>query len=120
MTHVSEVFLDRTAVERMVSRAGEAKGAIHRRMGQTIAEIQGLSGPALSGSANAALQEAAVQIEQGFSKMLTALDDLSNQLTNALSRLGQRDEAAGADIRAVTQSIGDTSITDALSRPQTR
>jgi ESAT-6 family protein len=120
VTYVSDLFLDRPAVERMVSRAGEARAAISRRMSQTMGEIQGLSGAGLSGAANAALQEAAVQIEQGFGKVLGALDDLSSQLSGALRQISDRDDSAGSDIRTATQSIGDTPITNALTGTQTR
>lgn len=122
MTHVSEVFLERPAIERAVQRAGEANNAISGHMSRTLGEIQGLSGSGLSGAANAALQQASVDIDQGFRKVLGALEDMAGQLRSALNRIESQDQSAATAISSATQDLtGATApsapITSALTTP---
>ena len=75
--------------------------------------VQTLGGTGLKGSANVALQDVSVQLNDGLTKILNALDELSGKISDASTKFGVQDEDAAKEIRsaaAATENSGVISV----------
>jgi len=83
-------------------------------MAQLLDRIQGLSGGGMAGLANSALQGVSVQLNDGLSKVLNALDDLAGKMSDASTRYGVHDEDAAQEIRSAAAATGDSTVINVL------
>src|SRR5207253_1995899 len=83
----------------MAQKCTETRDSIASGMAQLLDRIQGLSGGGMAGLANSALQGVSVQLNDGLSKVLNALDDLAGKMSDASTRYGVHDEDAAQEIR---------------------
>jgi ESAT-6 family protein len=98
----------------MASKCEETGQSIARGMAQLIDRIQGLSGGGMAGAANAALQTASGQLNEGLTKVLNALDELAGKMSNASSQFGVHDQDAAQEIQAAAAATGDSSVMSIL------
>jgi uncharacterized protein YukE len=98
----------------MASKCEETGQSIARGMAQLIDRIQGLGGAGMAGSANAALQDVSVQLNEGLRTVLNALDELAGKMSSASSQYGVNDEDAAREIRAAAAATGDSTVMSIL------
>jgi uncharacterized protein YukE len=99
----------------MAQRCENTGQDLARGMAQLIEQIQALSGGAMSGSANTALQNVSGELNQGLTTILNALDELAGKISNASKQYGVHDDDAAQEIRAAAQSTGDSSVVGFLT-----
>jgi ABC-type transporter Mla subunit MlaD len=98
----------------MASKCEETGESVARGMAQLIETIQNLSGGGMAGRANSALQDVSVQLNDGLTRILRALDELAGKMSDASSKYGVHDEDAAQEIRQAAASTGDTSVMSIL------
>ena len=98
----------------MAQKCEETGQSIARGAAQLIDRIQALSGAGMAGTANAALQDVSLQLNEGLKQVLNALDELAGKMSNASSQFGVNDEDAAREIRAAAASTGDSSVMSIL------
>jgi uncharacterized protein YukE len=99
----------------MATRCQDTGEQLARGMAQLIDRIEALSGGAMSGSANTALQNASAQLNQGLTTILNALNGLAGKISNASTQLGHHDEDAASEIRAAAETTGNSSVVNILT-----
>jgi uncharacterized protein YukE len=99
----------------MAQKCEETGQSIASGMAQLLDRIQSLSGAGMAGSANAALQDVSIQLNEGLKKILNALDELAGKMSNASSQFGVHDQDAAQEIRAAAAATGDSSVISILS-----
>ncbi|SIR64922.1 Proteins of 100 residues with WXG [Micromonospora avicenniae] len=98
----------------MAQRCNDTGESLAQGMAQLIERIQTLGGGGMRGSANNALQDVSVQLNDGLRTIITALDELSGKMTNAATQYGVNDEDAATEIRNAAAETGDTSVMSIL------
>ncbi|TDC26918.1 WXG100 family type VII secretion target [Micromonospora sp. 15K316] len=98
----------------MAQRCNDTGESLAQGMAQLIERIQTLGGGGMRGSANNALQDVSVQLNDGLRTIITALDELSGKMTNAATQYGMNDEDAATEIRNAAAETGDTSVMSIL------
>jgi uncharacterized protein YukE len=84
------------------------------QMAQLLDRVTDLGGSGMSGSANSALQNVSADLNNGLSKVLNALDELSGKISNASSQFGVQDDDAASTIRNAAGATGDGAVISAL------
>ncbi len=97
----------------MAQRCQDTGAGLKDGMAQLVDRIQSLGGSGMRGSANNALQDVSVQLNDGLTKILTALDELSGKMSNASTQYGVNDEDAAQEIRSAA-AAGDSSVVSIL------
>ncbi|BBH66786.1 hypothetical protein ACTI_34710 [Actinoplanes sp. OR16] len=100
MAGFGQVHATQEQLTAMANRCGETGQSISQGMNRVMGEIQALSGGAFAGTANNALQDVSVQLNDGLSKIMSALDELAGKMTAASSTYGVNDEEAAQAIRS--------------------
>lgn len=98
----------------MANKCMETRESIATGMAQLLDRIQGLSGSGMAGTANGALQNVSVQLNDGLTKILNALDDLAGKISNASKTFGVQDEDAAHEIQAAAAATGDQTVIGVL------
>lgn len=98
----------------MANKCEETGQSLARGMAQLIQRIESLSGTGMAGSANNALQGVSVQLNEGLTKILNALDELAGKMSNASSQFGVHDEDAANEIKAAAAATGNGSVMSIL------
>lgn len=94
----------------MANKCQDTRENIATGMAGLVSQIQGLGGVGMAGQANNALQSVSVQLNDGLTKILNALDELSGKISNASTQFGVHDDEAAQDIRAAAAATGDASV----------
>jgi uncharacterized protein YukE len=68
----------------------------------------------MSGSANNALQSTSQELNDGMTKILNALDELSGKISSASTEFGVQDDDAASTIRNAAAATGDGAVISAL------
>jgi uncharacterized protein YukE len=68
----------------------------------------------MAGMANNALQDVSVQLNDGLTKIINALDELAGKMSSASKQYGVHDEDAAQEIRAAAASTGDGNVMSIL------
>ncbi|MEV6346000.1 WXG100 family type VII secretion target [Actinoplanes sp. NPDC051851] len=98
----------------MAQRCEDTGQNVARGMAQLLDRIQSLGGGGFQGSANTALQGVSVQLDDGLTKIVNALDELAGKMSNASTQYGVHDEDAAREIHAAAASAGDGSVLSIL------
>jgi ESAT-6 family protein len=98
----------------MAQRCQDTGQGIAQGMAQLLDRIQTLGGSGLRGSANDALQGASVQLNDGLTTILNALDELSGKISDASTKFGVHDEDAANEIRNAAAATGNSSVINIL------
>ncbi|MEU4691055.1 WXG100 family type VII secretion target [Actinoplanes sp. NPDC023714] len=100
MAGFGQVHATQEQLTAMANRCGETGQSISQGMSRVMGEIQALSGGAFAGTANNALQDVSVQLNDGLSKIMSALDELAGKMSAASTTYGVNDEEAAQAIRS--------------------
>jgi uncharacterized protein YukE len=111
---VGTVHATQPQLDAMANKCMETRESIATGMAQLLDRIQGLSGSGMAGNANAALQNVSVQLNDGLTKILNALDDLAGKISNASSTFGVQDQDAAQEIQAAAAATGDGNVMSVL------
>jgi uncharacterized protein YukE len=98
----------------MAGKCEQTGESVARGMAQLIDRIQMLSGGGMAGSANAALQDVSMQLNQGLRKIIMALDELAGKMSNASKQYGVNDQDAAQEIRSAAAATGDSNVISIL------
>ncbi|BCJ68633.1 hypothetical protein GCM10009779_45230 [Polymorphospora rubra] len=111
---MGQVQATQAQLDAMAQKCQETRESLATGMAQLVGRIEGLGGAGMRGSANAALQDVSVQLNEGLKKILNALDELSGKMSNASTLYGVNDEEAAADIRAAAAETGSSTVMSVL------
>ncbi|WP_243709755.1 WXG100 family type VII secretion target [Micromonospora sp. 15K316] len=111
---LGQVHATQEQLNAMAQRCNDTGESLAQGMAQLIERIQTLGGGGMRGSANNALQDVSVQLNDGLRTIITALDELSGKMTNAATQYGMNDEDAATEIRNAAAETGDTSVMSIL------
>ncbi|GLW32361.1 WXG100 family type VII secretion target [Actinoplanes regularis] len=98
----------------MAQRCEETGQHIAGGMAKLLERVQSLGGGGFQGTANNALQDVSVQLNDGLKKILNALDELAGKMSSASKQYGVHDEDAAQEIRNAAASTGDSSVISIL------
>ena len=107
---MGQVHATQEQLNAMAQRCQDTGQGLAQGMAQLVDRIQSLGGSGMRGSANNALQDVSVQLNDGLSKILNALDELSGKMSSASQQYGVNDEDAAQEIRAAAAATGDSSV----------
>jgi ABC-type transporter Mla subunit MlaD len=111
---MGQVHATQQQLNAMAQKCEETGQSVARGMAQLIDRIQSLGGAGMAGSANAALQQVSVQLNEGLRTVLNALDELAGKMSSASSQYGVNDEDAAQEIRSAAAATGDSSVMSIL------
>jgi WXG100 family type VII secretion target len=111
---IGQVHATQEQLNAMAQRCEDTGQNIATGMARLIDRIQSLSGSGMSGTANNALQDVSVQLNDGLTKIINALGELSGKMSNASAQFGANDEEAAQEIRAAAASTGDSAVISIL------
>ncbi|MFC7533454.1 WXG100 family type VII secretion target [Actinoplanes sp. GCM10030250] len=98
----------------MAQRCGETGQTVSSGTNRLMGQIQSLSGAGFQGTANNALQDVSVQLNEGLRKIMSALDELGGKMSSAASTFGANDDEAAQSIRAGAAPGLDQSVVNIL------
>jgi WXG100 family type VII secretion target len=107
---MGQVHATQDQLNAMAQRCEDTGQSVARGMAQLLDRIQGLGGSGMQGTANNALQDVSVQLNDGLTKIINALDELAGKMSSASKQYGVHDEDAAQEIRAAAASTGDSSV----------
>jgi WXG100 family type VII secretion target len=107
---MGQVHATQDQLNAMAQRCEDTGQGLAQGMAQLIDRIQALGGGGMAGSANNALQGVSVQLNDGLTKIINALDELAGKMSNASKQYGVNDEDAAQEIRAAAASTGDSGV----------
>jgi WXG100 family type VII secretion target len=111
---MGQVHATQDQLNAMAQRCEDTGQNIATGMARLLDRIQSLSGGGLSGTANNALQDVSVQLNDGLTTIINALGELSGKMSNASAQFGANDEEAAQEIRAAAASTGDSAVISIL------
>jgi WXG100 family type VII secretion target len=111
---MGQVHATQEQLTAMAQRCQDTGQSIATGMAQLVDRIQALGGGGMAGAANNALQGASVQLNDGLTKIINALDELSGKMSNASQQYGVNDEDAAQEIRSAAAATGDSSVVSIL------
>jgi WXG100 family type VII secretion target len=111
---LGQVHATQDQLNAMAQRCEDTGQNIATGMARLVDRIQALSGGGLSGTANVALQDVSAQLNDGLTKIINALGELSGKMSNASAQFGATDEEAAQEIRAAAASTGDSAVISIL------
>ncbi|WP_436522308.1 WXG100 family type VII secretion target [Actinoplanes sp. HUAS TT8] len=107
---MGQVHATQEQLNSMAQRCEETGQSVSRGMAQLLDRIQSLGGGGFSGAANTALQDVSVQLNDGLTKIINALDELAGKMSSASKQYGVHDDDAAQEIRSAAASTGDSSV----------
>lgn len=107
---MGQVHATQEQLNAMAQRCEDTGQGVARGMAQLLDRIQGLGGSGMQGMANNALQDVSVQLNDGLTKIINALDELAGKMSSASKQYGVHDEDAAQEIRSAAASTGDSSV----------
>jgi WXG100 family type VII secretion target len=111
---MGQVHATQEQLNAMAQRCEDTGQNVARGMAQLLDRVQALGGTGLDGSANSALQGVSVQLNDGLTKIINALDELAGKMSNASKQYGVHDDDAAQEIRAAAASTGDSNVISIL------
>jgi uncharacterized protein YukE len=111
---MGQVHATQDQLSAMAMKCEETGQSVAQGMAQLIDRIQGLSGVAMAGTANTALQEVSAQLNEGLKKVLNSLDELAGKMSNASQQFGVHDQDAAQEIRAAAAATGDSLVMNVM------
>lgn len=111
---VGNVHATQAQLNQMAQRCQDVRERLATGMAQLLDRVTDLSGTGMSGSANSALQSVSADLNNGLTKILNALDELSGKISNASSEFGVQDEDAASTIRNAAGDTANTAVITAL------
>jgi len=112
---MGQVHATQEQLNAMAQRCEDTGQNITTGMAQLIDRVQDLGGSGLQGSANNALQGVSVQLNEGLTKIINALDELAGKMSNASKQYGVHDDDAAQEIRAAAAATGDSGVVSILN-----
>ncbi|WP_229073872.1 WXG100 family type VII secretion target [Actinoplanes sp. DH11] len=113
MAGIGQVHATQEQLTAMAQRCDDTGQNISQGMNRLMGQIQALSGGAFAGTANNALQDVSVQLNDGLSKIMSALNELGGKMSAASTTYGVNDEEAAQSIRGAGAGA-DTSVVSIL------
>jgi len=107
---MGQVHATQEQLNAMAQRCEDTGQSVARGMAQLLDRVQSLGGAGFEGTANSALQGVSVQLNDGLTKIINALDELAGKMSSASKQYGVHDEDAAQEIRAAAASTGDSSV----------
>ncbi|MEU4427309.1 WXG100 family type VII secretion target [Actinoplanes sp. NPDC024001] len=114
MAGIGQVHATQEQLTAMAQRCGDTGQNISQGMNRLMGQIQSLSGAGFAGTANNALQDVSVQLNDGLSKIMAALNELGGKMSSASTTFGTSDEEAAQSIRTAAASGADSSVVSIL------
>jgi WXG100 family type VII secretion target len=111
---VGNVHATQAQLNQMATRCQDVRERLATGMAQLLDRVTDLGGSGMSGSANSALQNVSADLNQGLTRVLNALDDISGKISNASTEFGVQDEDAAQTIRQAAADTGDGAVISAL------
>lgn len=111
---VGNVHATQAQLNQMAQRCQDVRERLATGMAQLLDRVTDLSGSGMSGSANSALQSVSADLNNGLTKILNALDELSGKISNASTEFGVQDEDAASTIRNAAGDTANTAVITAL------
>jgi ESAT-6 family protein len=111
---MGKVHASQDQLNAMAQRCEDTGQHVATGMAQLLDRIQALGGGGMAGTANNALQDVSVQLNEGLKKIVSSLDELAGKMSNASRQLGTSDEEAAHDIRAAAAATGDSTVVSIL------
>ena len=111
---MGQVHATQDQLNAMAQRCEDTGQSITTGMAQLLDRIQSLGGGAFAGRANNALQDVSVQLNDGLTKIINALDELAGKMSNASQQYGVHDEDAANEIRTAAAATGDSNVISIL------
>ncbi|GAA2666762.1 MULTISPECIES: WXG100 family type VII secretion target [Actinoplanes] len=111
---MGQVHATQEQLNAMAQRCEDTGQNVSRGMAQLLDRIQSLGGGGFQGTANNALQDVSVQLNDGLTKIIRALDELAGKMSNASKQYGAHDEDAAQEIRSAAAATGDSSVISIL------
>lgn len=111
---MGQVHATQDQLNAMAQRCEDTGQSIATGMAQLLDQIQTLSGGGMAGTANNALQDVSVQINDGLTKIINALGELAGKMSHASKHFGANDEEAAQEIRAAAAATGDSAVMSIL------
>ena len=111
---MGQVHATQEQLNSMAQRCQDTGQGLAQGMAQLIDRIQSLGGSGMRGAANNALQDVSVQLNDGLTKILNALDELSGKMSSASQQYGVNDDDAAQEIRSAAAATGDSSVMSIL------
>jgi WXG100 family type VII secretion target len=111
---MGQVHATQDQLNAMAQRCEDTGQGLATGMAQLIDRIQALGGGGMAGSANDALQGVSVQLNDGLTKIINALDELAGKMSSASKQYGVHDDDAAQEIRAAAASTGDSGVMSIL------
>lgn len=107
---MGQVHATQEQLNAMAQRCENTGQDISTGMARLLDRIQSLGGGGMAGLANNALQDVSVQLNDGLTKIINALDELAGKMSNASKQYGVHDEDAAKEIRAAAAATHDSSV----------
>jgi WXG100 family type VII secretion target len=111
---MGQVHATQEQLNAMAQRCEDTGQGVATGMAQLLDRIQSLGGGGMAGMANNALQDVSVQLNDGLTKIINALDELAGKMSSASKQYGVHDEDAAQEIRAAAASTGDGNVMSIL------
>jgi len=107
---MGQVHATQEQLNAMAQRCEDTGQNVATGMARLLDRIQSLGGGGMAGLANNALQDVSVQLNDGLTKIINALDELAGKMSNASKQYGVHDEDAAKEIRAAAAATHDSSV----------
>ncbi|MFD0747630.1 WXG100 family type VII secretion target [Phytohabitans flavus] len=111
---IGNVHATQAQLNQMATRCQDVRERLATGMAQLLDRVTDLGGSGMSGSANSALQGVSGDLNNGLTKILNALDDLSGKISSASTQFGVQDDDAASTIRNAAGATGDSAVISAL------
>ncbi|WP_328343216.1 WXG100 family type VII secretion target [Micromonospora sp. NBC_00421] len=111
---LGQVHATQEQLNQMAQRCNDTGAGLAQGMAQLIDRVQTLGGGGMRGSANNALQDVSVQLNDGLKKIISALDELSGKMTSAATQYGMNDDDAATEIRQAAAETGNADVMSIL------
>ncbi|WP_173159269.1 WXG100 family type VII secretion target [Phytohabitans suffuscus] len=111
---VGNVHATQAQLNQMATRCQDVRERLATGMAQLLDRVTDLGGGGMSGSANSALQGVSADLNNGLTKILNALDELSGKISDASTKFGVQDDDAASTIRNAAGATGDSAVISAL------
>lgn len=111
---MGQVHATQEQLSAMAQRCEDTGQNVATGMAQLLDRIQALSGAGMEGAANNALQGVSVQLNDGLTTIINALDELAGKMSSASQQYGTHDDDAAQEIRSAAAATGDSSVVSIL------
>jgi hypothetical protein len=112
---IGTVHATQQQLNHMAQRCQDVREILASGMAQLLDRVTDLSASrGMSGTANNALQSVSADLNNGLTKILNALDELSGKISSASTEYGVQDDDAAETIRQAAGDTADTAVITAL------